>query len=179
MRFLKKFNLISRLSVSNKFILIYALDLSAVFFVSAILINEKFIAIDFARKEIVGNDYIAALREAAFSVDSTDKAGAGAAAVLAAEDRIGVKLGNTGSRALAQALAEQMRGLQSTASGEPPSLDAVTPGGANVNHAYRQPIQPDFGPGTGQLLHHVPGCNPFPGTFRSDRQNTGKGRCSR
>ena len=50
--------LIGNLSVSKKLTLIYALDLTAVLFVSSILINEKHIAIDFARKEIVGNAYI-------------------------------------------------------------------------------------------------------------------------
>ena len=59
--------LIGRLSVGRKLILIYALDLTAVIFVSGILINEKFIAIDFARKEIVGNQYIAVVREALFA----------------------------------------------------------------------------------------------------------------
>jgi len=59
--------LIGRLSVSRKLILIYVLDLTAVIFVSGILINEKFIAIDFARKEIVGNQYISVVREALFS----------------------------------------------------------------------------------------------------------------
>lgn len=59
--------LIGRLSVGRKLILIYALDLTAVIFVSGILINEKFIAIDFARKEIVGNQYISVVREALFS----------------------------------------------------------------------------------------------------------------
>jgi diguanylate cyclase (GGDEF)-like protein/PAS domain S-box-containing protein len=59
--------LIGRLSVSRKLILIYALDLTAVIFVSGILINEKFIAIDFARKEIVGNQYISVVREALFA----------------------------------------------------------------------------------------------------------------
>ena len=59
--------LIGRLSVSRKLILIYALDLTAVIFVSGILINEKFIAIDFARKEIVGNRYISVVRDALFS----------------------------------------------------------------------------------------------------------------
>lgn len=54
---------IGRLSVGRKLILIYALDLSAVLFVSAILINEKFIAIDFARKEVLGNQYIAVVRD--------------------------------------------------------------------------------------------------------------------
>lgn len=58
---------IGRLSVGRKLILIYVLDLTAVIFVSGILINEKFIAIDFARKEIVGNQYISAVRAALFS----------------------------------------------------------------------------------------------------------------
>ena len=53
---------LSRLSVGRKLMLIYLLDLSAVIFVSSILINEKFIAIDFARKEIAGNAYIAEMR---------------------------------------------------------------------------------------------------------------------
>ena len=42
--------MLSRLSVGRKLLLIYLLDLSAVIFISGILINEKFIAIDFARK---------------------------------------------------------------------------------------------------------------------------------
>ena len=53
-----------RLSVGRKLMLIYLLDLSAVIFVSGILINEKFIAIDFARKELRGNAYIADVRAA-------------------------------------------------------------------------------------------------------------------
>jgi len=55
--------LISRLSVGRKLMLIYLLDLCTVIFVSGILINEKYIAIDFARKELAGNAYIAALRQ--------------------------------------------------------------------------------------------------------------------
>jgi nitrogen fixation/metabolism regulation signal transduction histidine kinase len=126
MRFFTKINLISRLSVNRKFILIYALDLSAVIFVSTILINEKFISIDFARKEIVGNYYIAAVRDAAFSIKSAEKkAGEAAELVQEAEDRFGVMLGNNGSRALAQALAEQMRGLQSSEPSASSSVNAV------------------------------------------------------
>ena len=71
--------LIGRLSVGRKLILIYALDLSAVIFISTILINEKFIAIDFARKEIVGNAYIAAVRAATLGA-ATDASGVPAAA---------------------------------------------------------------------------------------------------
>ena len=55
--------LLSRLSVGRKLMLIYVLDLSTVIFVSGILINEKYIAIDFARQELAGNAYIAALRQ--------------------------------------------------------------------------------------------------------------------
>jgi hypothetical protein len=55
--------LLTRLSVGRKLMLIYLLDLTAVIFVSSILINEKFIAIDFARKEIAGNAYIAGMRD--------------------------------------------------------------------------------------------------------------------
>ncbi|XAH22363.1 EAL domain-containing protein [Xylophilus sp. GW821-FHT01B05] len=43
--------------------LIYLLDLSAVIFVSGILIHEKFLSIDFTRKESVGSVYSAAVRD--------------------------------------------------------------------------------------------------------------------
>ncbi len=61
---------IGRLSVGRKLVLIYVLDLSAVIFVSGILINEKFIAIDFARKEILGNQYIAVVSDVLLSLPS-------------------------------------------------------------------------------------------------------------
>ena len=61
-------DLLARLSVGRKLLLIYLLDLSAVIFISAILINEKFIAIDFARKEIAGNTYISVVRDALVDV---------------------------------------------------------------------------------------------------------------
>ena len=53
---------LGRLSVARKLLLIYLLDLTAVIFISGILINEKFIAIDFGRKEKAGAAYIAQLR---------------------------------------------------------------------------------------------------------------------
>jgi len=55
--------LLGRLSVGRKLMLIYLLDLLAVIFISSILINEKFTAIDFARKEIAGNAYIDGVRD--------------------------------------------------------------------------------------------------------------------
>lgn len=71
----------SRLSVGRKLMPIYVLDLSAVIFVSAILINEKFIAIDFTRKEVRGNAYLQGLSGALLEVAP---GGAAATAPLAA-----------------------------------------------------------------------------------------------
>ena len=62
---------LGRLSVGRKLMLIYLLDLSAVIYVSGILINEKFIAIDFARKEVQGNAYVAGVRDALADADPT------------------------------------------------------------------------------------------------------------
>src|SRR5690349_19937702 len=45
---------LSKLSVGKKLLLIYLLDLSTVIFISSILIHEKYIAIDFSRKELAG-----------------------------------------------------------------------------------------------------------------------------
>jgi diguanylate cyclase (GGDEF)-like protein/PAS domain S-box-containing protein len=53
---------LGRLSVGQKLTLIYLLDLTAVIYVSSILIQEKYLAIDFARKEIVGASYTDAVR---------------------------------------------------------------------------------------------------------------------
>ncbi|CAB3749818.1 bifunctional diguanylate cyclase/phosphodiesterase [Paraburkholderia humisilvae] len=69
------FRLLARLRVGRKLLLIYLLDLSAVVFISGILIHEKYIAIDFSNKEIVGNAYLRTVREALVEVAS---AGAGA-----------------------------------------------------------------------------------------------------
>ena len=55
--------LLGRLQVRHKLMLIYLLDLTAVIYVSSILINEKFLAIDFARKEVMGSAYAAQVRD--------------------------------------------------------------------------------------------------------------------
>ncbi|CAM2147221.1 diguanylate cyclase [Pararobbsia alpina] len=55
--------LLARLSVGRKLLLIYLLDLTAVIYISGILIHEKYIAIDFAQKEIAGNQYVGAVRD--------------------------------------------------------------------------------------------------------------------
>ncbi len=103
--------LVARLSVSRKLMLIYVLDLSAVIFVSYILINEKYIAIDFARKEVQGNAYIAELRDpmldaarvAAGDTDAAARLAAAPGAVLRAEATHGHGMG---SASLAVAFAE-------------------------------------------------------------------------
>ncbi|CAB3767603.1 bifunctional diguanylate cyclase/phosphodiesterase [Paraburkholderia solisilvae] len=69
------FRLLARLRVGRKLLLIYLLDLSAVLYISGILIHEKYIAIDFSNKEIVGNVYLRTVRDALVEVA---QAGAGA-----------------------------------------------------------------------------------------------------
>ncbi len=54
---------LGRLSVGRKLMLIYLLDLTAVIYVSSILIHEKYLVIDFTRKEIVGTTYAAVVRD--------------------------------------------------------------------------------------------------------------------
>ena len=56
-------NFLSRWSVGRKLVLIYLLDLTAVIFVGSILINEKYIAINFARDELRGNAYVDVIRD--------------------------------------------------------------------------------------------------------------------
>jgi hypothetical protein len=55
---------LGRLSVGRKLLLIFVLDMSAVAYISSILVHEKYLAIDFARSELAGSAYIAALRPA-------------------------------------------------------------------------------------------------------------------
>ncbi len=69
------FRLLARLRVGRKLLLIYLLDLTAVVYISGILIHEKYIAIDFSNKEIVGNMYLRTVRDALVEVALT---GAGA-----------------------------------------------------------------------------------------------------
>ncbi len=104
---------IGRLRVGRKLILIYALDLSAVLFVSGILINEKFIAIDFARKEVVGNAYIAVVRDSLIGLHGDAEAAAGNAARLReAQSRFGQAMD---SQALADEFAAQIGAAHSAA----------------------------------------------------------------
>jgi hypothetical protein len=69
-------NILGRLSVGKKLLLIYLLDLTAVIYISSILINEKYIAINFARDELRGNAYIATARDALIDVALVGAGGA-------------------------------------------------------------------------------------------------------
>ncbi|HXZ10736.1 MAG TPA: sensor domain-containing diguanylate cyclase, partial [Paraburkholderia sp.] len=62
------FRLLARLRVGRKLLLIYLLDLTAVVYISSILIHEKYIAIDFSNREIVGNAYVRTVRDALVDV---------------------------------------------------------------------------------------------------------------
>ncbi|SDG96656.1 EAL domain-containing protein [Janthinobacterium sp. YR213] len=79
--------MIGKLTVGRKLALIYLLDLSAVIFISGILINEKYIAIDFSRKEMAGNDYIAAIRDALLPLARAQDDAAGSAAAIELAER--------------------------------------------------------------------------------------------
>lgn len=59
---------VGNLSVPKKLLLIYLLDLSAIIFITNILIDEKYIAINFARKEIQGIHYITEIRETLLNI---------------------------------------------------------------------------------------------------------------
>ena len=77
---------LGRLSVGRKLFLIFLLDMSAVAYVSSILVNEKFLAIDFARKELAGNAYIGELRRpliaSALALAQSRSPNAGTAALI-------------------------------------------------------------------------------------------------
>lgn len=126
--------LMGRLSVGRKLMLIYLLDLSAVIFVSGILIHEKFIAIDFARKELVGTAYIA---ETASVLLRAAQGDAAPGDVEAAERRHGDGLQTA---APARRLAEALRPPAPVASGAAPSLlqAAIEPGRALITRIGNQ-----------------------------------------
>ena len=114
--------LIGNLNVSRKLVLIYVLDLSAVIFVSSILINEKFIAIDFARKEIAGNAYISVIRDTILperSLASTERV----ERMLSAENRYGDTLG---SRDQALQLADNLRFLDGQSATTPSRIQELS-----------------------------------------------------
>jgi diguanylate cyclase (GGDEF)-like protein/PAS domain S-box-containing protein len=108
---------LARLSVGRKLTLIYLLDLSAVIFISGILIHEKFIAIDFARKELAGNSYLTAIREPLVATaENTDVRAHFADRVQDAEVRFGTDME---SSVLAEGFARSLASNESATPGTP------------------------------------------------------------
>lgn len=66
--------LLARMSVSRKLMLIYLLDLSAVVFITTVLVQEQFVAINFARHEVQGNRYLDAVRDDLLAISRSDGA---------------------------------------------------------------------------------------------------------
>jgi diguanylate cyclase (GGDEF)-like protein/PAS domain S-box-containing protein len=101
------------LSVGKKLLLIYLLDLCTVIFISSILIHEKYIAIDFSRKELAGTAYIEALRPILMSLGRSSPAPDVGDAVLQrvvdAETRFGEGMG---SSAPSSAFVKSLKALQ-------------------------------------------------------------------
>ncbi|WP_019937656.1 EAL domain-containing protein [Bordetella sp. FB-8] len=131
------FRLLGRLRVGRKLLLIYLLDLSAVFYISGILIHEKYISIDFSRKEIVGNDYLATVREALIDVAKAGASGRVDArqihrtisALSTAQERYGAhlqsgELNSTLRRTLTDMVASTREPHQPSSQGVRTALDA-------------------------------------------------------
>ena len=113
--------MIGKLTVGRKLALIYLLDLSAVIFISGILINEKYLAIDFSRKEMAGNAYIAVIRDALLPLTRAPAdAGASAAAVEQAERQFGPGMRSAG-------LSGEFSALLRQAGGPPAAHDGIAP----------------------------------------------------
>ena len=113
--------MIGKLTVGRKLALIYLLDLSAVIFISGILINEKYLAIDFSRKEMAGNAYIAVIRDALLPLTRAPAdAGASAAAIDQAERRFGPGMRSAG-------LSGEFSTLLRQAGAPPAAHDGIVP----------------------------------------------------
>jgi diguanylate cyclase (GGDEF)-like protein/PAS domain S-box-containing protein len=104
---------LANLGVGKKLLLIYLLDLSTVIFISSILIHEKYIAIDFARKELAGTAYIEALRPTLVALGRTvprPEVGNGVTQGLAAaQRRNGAQMGTA---PLAERFTSALKALQ-------------------------------------------------------------------
>lgn len=129
--------LVGRLSVSRKLMLIYLLDLTAVIFITSILIEEKFIAIDFARKELVGNTYIGTIREAMFEIVAVHdgKDTSGTVAVIKAVDQAELANGkDMNALKLALALDAALANLTDTTARNTASHQAFLAGSKLLGH---------------------------------------------
>ncbi len=143
--------LLGRLSVGRKLMLIYLLDLTAVIFVSGILINEKFIAIDFAAKEVAGNAYIAAVREGLIDTAMLSVAPPPAPGMAARADALAATEAAHGrgmqSEALNAALAAHWRALDGAAARQDavrPAIDAARALLTRVGNQSNLILDPDL-----------------------------------
>ena len=118
--------MIGKLTVGRKLALIYLLDLSAVIFISGILINEKYIAIDFSRKEMAGNDYIAVIRDALLPLTRAPAEAAASAAAIGQAER------QFGSDMRSAELSGEFSALLRQAGAPPTAQDGVAPSPAFV-----------------------------------------------
>jgi diguanylate cyclase (GGDEF)-like protein/PAS domain S-box-containing protein len=138
--------LLGRLSVGRKLMLIFLLDMTAVAFISGILVNEKFLAIDFARKEIAGNAYIDGLRGPMVGLARGPVQAAGlpdpGAQLQALELQHGAGMASQAlNQALNQALVQQLlaaAGTGSTAADDPARLAALEAGRALITRVGNQ-----------------------------------------
>jgi diguanylate cyclase (GGDEF)-like protein/PAS domain S-box-containing protein len=129
------FRLLARLRVGRKLLLIYLLDLSAVLYISGILIHEKYIAIDFSNKELVGNAYVAAMQDVLIDFAL---AGAGQPPTAAQLRRTANRLADAESRyganmKSAELNARVLSALAATAA--PNASDATVDGGLEATRA--------------------------------------------
>lgn len=132
---------VGRLPVGRKLMLIYLLDLTAVIYISGILIHEKVQTIDFTRKEIVGNAYLGEIQRILAGLPSLADAGApqGQPAsthipalvqrLQEAEHRHGPDLQ---SGELSQRMAHSLQGLHRNGSTLPQGLDEVIGNARNL-----------------------------------------------
>ena len=167
--------LLSRLSVGRKLMLIYLLDLTAVIFITSILINEKFIAIDFARKEIAGNAYVAGVRDGLIDAALSAAAAPEASGIARRTRPPAQTRGGTTARACkaprcsaAFAAYHPAGGDRAAASAaaERPALARARWSRPRPAHPRGQPVQPDPRSGPRQLLHHVADRAALPGADR-------------
>ncbi|MEO8299004.1 MAG: EAL domain-containing protein [Burkholderiales bacterium] len=134
--------LLGRLSVGRKLLLIFLLDMTAVIYVSGIMINEKYLAIDFARKELAGHAYIGELREGLLNLAGAvrwappaDVWPRLATAVQTAQAAHGPGMGSDKE---AQDYAEGLRAVPAAAQAEPALHEALTRGRTLITRVGNQ-----------------------------------------
>ncbi|MBP6899809.1 MAG: EAL domain-containing protein [Burkholderiaceae bacterium] len=136
---------LGRLSVGHKLLLIFLLDMTAVAFISGILVQEKFLAIDFARKELAGNAYIDGLRPLLVDLASRPTRIADAAGASAAQARVqALEAGHGEGLAAQQAVADLVAALPEAASAPRRALEAARALLTRVGNQSNLILDPDL-----------------------------------